>query len=125
MDFSDFRKAGHWPTLLSAFLYFDVSFMVWVVLGPLALYISQDLALSIEEQFGIVAIPILFGAVLRVPLGILADQIGPKRAGQLGQLVVMAGLAYAWIVGLDTKLEVELIGVILGVAGASFAVALP
>ena len=125
MDFVEFRRTGHWPTLLSAFLYFDVSFMVWVVLGPLALYITQDLALSVEEKFGIVAIPILFGAALRVPLGILADQIGPKRAGQVGQLVVMAGLAYTWLIGLGTKLEVELFGVILGVAGASFAVALP
>lgn len=111
--------------MLSAFLYFDVSFMVWVVLGPLALYISQDLALSVEEKFGVVAIPILFGAALRIPLGMLADQIGPKRAGQAGQLAVMAGLAYAWVIGLNSKLDVELLGVILGVAGASFAVALP
>lgn len=125
MDYQDFRRTGHWPTLLSAFLYFDVSFMVWVVLGPLALYITQDLALGVEEKFGIVAIPILFGAALRVPLGVLADEIGPKRAGQVGQLVVMAGLAYAWLAGLNTKLEVELLGVVLGVAGASFAVALP
>jgi NNP family nitrate/nitrite transporter-like MFS transporter len=125
LDYQDFRRTGHWPTLLSAFLYFDVSFMVWVVLGPLALYITQDLALGVEEKFGIVAIPILFGAALRVPLGVLADEIGPKRAGQVGQLVVMAGLAYAWLVGLNTKLEVELLGVVLGVAGASFAVALP
>ncbi|MFZ5862685.1 MAG: MFS transporter [Nitrospirota bacterium] len=121
----EFARAGHWPTLLSAFLYFDISFMVWVVLGPLSLYISQDLTLSVEEKFGIVAIPILFGAALRIPLGILADQIGPKRAGQAGQLVVMAGLAYAWLVGLHGKLDVEVLGVILGVAGASFAVALP
>ena len=33
MKLSDFRKAGHAPTLLSAFLYFDVSFMVWVFLN--------------------------------------------------------------------------------------------
>ncbi|HET8760940.1 MAG TPA: nitrate/nitrite transporter [Nitrospiria bacterium] len=124
-NLGEFRRAGHWPTLLSAFLYFDVSFMVWVVLGPLALYISQDLALSVEEKFGVVAIPILFGAALRIPLGMLADQIGPKRAGQAGQLAVMAGLAYAWVIGLNSKLDVELLGVILGVAGASFAVALP
>ena len=125
MDFAEFRRTGHWPTLLSAFLYFDISFMVWVVLGPLALYITQDLGLSVEEKFGIVAIPILFGAAFRVPIGILADQIGPKRAGQAGQLIVMAGLAYTWLIGLGTKLEVELLGVVLGVAGASFAVALP
>lgn len=116
---------GHWPTLLAAFLYFDVSFMVWVVLGPLSLYLTQDLGLTLEEKFGIVAIPILAGALLRVPLGMLADQIGPKRAGQLGQMIVILGLAYAWLFGLHSKLEVEILGVVLGFAGASFAVAIP
>lgn len=125
MNFADFKRAGHWPTLLSAFLYFDISFMVWVVLGPLSLYITQELGLSIDEKFTIVAVPILCGALFRIPLGMLADHIGAKRAGQFGQLVVMIGLAYAWLVGLHSKWEVELLGLILGVAGASFAVALP
>lgn len=125
MKFQKFIQAGHWPTLLSAFLYFDVSFMVWVVLGPLSLYLTQDLGLSIEEKFGLVAIPILSGALLRIPMGMLADHIGPKRAGQLGQVIVMLGLMYAWLFGLHSKLEVEILGVILGFAGASFAVAIP
>ena len=120
-----FRRAGHWPTLVAAFLYFDLSFMVWVVLGPLSLYLTRDLKLEVDEQFSIVAIPILCGAALRVPLGLLADHFGPKRTGQLGQLIVMGGLAYAWLIGLHSKLAVELMGVVLGVAGASFAVALP
>ena len=76
-------------------------------------------------MFTVVAIPILAGAALRIPMGMLADHIGPKRTGQLGQLVAMTGLAYAWFAGLHSKLEVELLGLILGVAGASFAVALP
>ncbi len=125
MNWREFRQAGHWPTLLSAFLYFDISFMVWVVLGPLSLYLTKDLGLSIEEKFGVVAIPILAGALLRIPLGMAADHIGPKRTGQLGQLIVAAGLAYAWLFGLHSKLEVEILGMVLGVAGASFAVALP
>lgn len=125
MNWREFRRAGHWPTLLAAFLYFDVAFMVWVVLGPLSLYITHELGLTIEEKFTLVAIPILFGALLRIPLGMLADHIGPKRAGQLGQIIVAAGLAYAWIFGLQSKLEVEILGVVLGFAGASFAVALP
>ncbi|MBI5449806.1 MAG: NarK/NasA family nitrate transporter [Gammaproteobacteria bacterium] len=124
-SFREFRQAGHFPTLLSAFLYFDVSFMVWVVLGPLALYITQDLNIPIGEKFTIVAIPILCGALLRIPLGMLADHIGPKKAGQIGQLIVMFGMGYAWLFGFDSKLAVELMGVVLGVAGASFAVALP
>ena len=125
MNWREFSKAGHWPTLLAAFLYFDVSFMVWVVLGPLSLYLSQDLGLSIEEKFSVVAVPILAGALLRVPLGMLADQFGPKRTGSFAQVVVIAGMAYAWVFGLHSKLEVEFLGVVLGLAGASFAVALP
>ncbi len=125
MNWREFRRAGHWPTLLAAFLYFDVSFMVWVVLGPLSLYLSQDLGLTIEEKFNIVAIPILAGALLRVPLGMLADHLGPKRTGALAQIVVIAGMAWAWLFGLHSRLEVELLGVVLGLAGASFAVALP
>lgn len=125
MNWREFSKAGHWPTLLAAFLYFDVSFMVWVVLGPLSLYLSQDLQLTIEEKFNIVAIPILAGALLRVPLGMLADHLGPKRTGSLAQLIVIAGMAYAWLFGLHSKFEVEMLGVSLGLAGASFAVALP
>ena len=125
MNWREFSKAGHWPTLLAAFLYFDVSFMVWVVLGPLSLYLSQDLGLTIEEKFSVVAIPILAGALLRMPLGMLADHMGPKRTGSIAQIIVIAGMAYAWIFGLHSKLEVELLGVVLGLAGASFAVALP
>ena len=125
INLREFKQAGHWPTLLAAFLYFDVSFMVWVVLGPLSLYLSQDLGLTIEEKFTIVAIPILAGALLRAPLGMLSDHFGPKRIGSLAQIIVIGGMAYAWLFGLQSKLEVELLGVVLGLAGASFAVALP
>lgn len=125
MNWREFKQAGHWPTLLAAFLYFDVSFMVWVVLGPLSLYLTQGLGLTVEEKFTLVAIPILAGALLRIPLGMLADHVGPKRAGQFCQIVVMIGLGYAWIFGLHSKFEVEILGIVLGVAGASFAVALP
>ncbi len=125
MKFKEFRQAGHWPTLLSAFLYFDVSFMVWVMLGPLSLYITKDLGLPVGEKFTIVAIPILAGAILRIPLGMLADHMGPKRTGQSAQLLVILGLGYVFLFGLHSKLEVELLGLLLGVAGASFAVALP
>ena len=125
MNWREFRHAGHWPTLLAAFLYFDVSFMAWVVLGPLLPYLRQTLGFTLEESLGLVAIPILAGALLRMPMGMLADHLGPKRAGQLGQLVVIAAVGYVFGFGLHSKFEVELLAVLLGVAGASFAVALP
>ena len=125
MNFKEFKQAGHWPTLLSAFLYFDVSFMVWVMLGPLSLYITKDLGLAVEEKLTIVAIPILSGSIFRIALGMLADQLGPKRTGLLAQFMVMLSMGYVFLFGLHSKLEVELLGLALGIAGASFAVALP
>ena len=125
MNLKDFKKAGHWPTLLATFLYFDFSFMTWVTLGPLVVYITKELNIPLGEKFTLVAIPILAGAILRVPLGILCDHIGAKVTGSVAQLLVIAGIAYTWMFGLHSVTEVELLGIILGLAGASFAVALP
>jgi NNP family nitrate/nitrite transporter-like MFS transporter len=120
-----FLKAGHTPTLLSAFLYFDMSFMVWVLLGPLGVAIAQDLGLSPAEKGFMVAVPVLSGALLRLVAGVLVDHIGPKRTGIIGQLTVMAGLGAAWLMGVHGYHQVLVLGAVLGVAGASFAVALP
>ena len=125
MKLSEFKQAGHWPTLLAAFLYFDIGFMAWTALGPLIVYITKEMSLSVDEKFTLVAIPVLSGAVLRLPMGLLADLIGAKKTGIMAQALVMLGTAYVWMFGLDSKLSVELFGLLLGVGGASFAVALP
>src|SRR5690606_24602854 len=120
-----FWKAGHNPTLLAAFLYFDVSFMVWVMLGPLAPIIAAELELDPAQKGLMVAVPTLAGAVLRIVNGLLGDRIGPKLTGTLNQIIVIAGLLVGWWFGIDSFAGTIAIGVILGFAGASFAVALP
>jgi NNP family nitrate/nitrite transporter-like MFS transporter len=120
-----FLKAGHTPTLFSSFFYFDLSFMVWVLLGPLGVAISKSFHLDPAHKGLMVATPLLAGAFLRLVFGVLVDHIGPKRAGIIGQLVVLAGLGVAWFLGVHNFSQVLLLGVVLGVAGASFAVALP
>jgi len=125
MKLSDLENAGHWPTLLAAFLYFDFSFMVWTVLGPLGAQIGETLNLSPELKGLMVAVPILAGAVLRILLGLFVDQVGAKNTGIMAQLVVITGLALAWIFGLPNYPATLLMGFVLGFAGASFAVALP
>ena len=85
-----FWKAGHAPTLLSAFLYFDVSFMVWYLLGPLQVQIAQALALDTQQRALMVAVPILCGAVLRLFLGLLADPDSELTQAQLAQRVKMS-----------------------------------
>jgi MFS transporter, NNP family, nitrate/nitrite transporter len=120
-----FWKAGHAPTLLAAFLYFDLSFMVWVVLGPLGVQIAKDLDLNAAQKGLMVATPVLAGALLRIVMGILVDHLKPKLAGAIGQVIVIAALAFAWYFGVHSYGEVLVLGMFLGMAGASFAVALP
>jgi MFS transporter, NNP family, nitrate/nitrite transporter len=125
MRIKDFMKAGHAPTLFSAFLYFDMSFMVWVILGPLGVHIARDLGLTPSQKGFMVAIPVLAGALLRPGMGVLVDRIGAKMAGAIGQVIVMAALAWAYLAGIHSLAQVHVLGVCLGVAGASFAAALP
>jgi len=125
MKLDDFKKAGHWPTLLAAFLYFDIGFMAWTALGPLVVYVTREMNLTVDAKFTLIAIPVLSGALLRIPMGLLADAIGSKTTGILAQLVVMAATALVWAFGLPSERAVEVFGAVLGVGGASFAVALP
>lgn len=125
MKLSELKQSGHWPTLLSAFLYFDISFMAWVSLGPLMAYIAREMNIPIEQKLTLVAIPVLSGAILRIPLGILADTIGSKLTGALGQSVVAIACAVVWLFGLRNPTDVAFFGAVLGLGGASFAVALP
>lgn len=127
MKLAELRKAGHFPTLVTAFLYFDFSFMVWTLLGVLANQIAapESLNLSAQQRFFMVSVPILFGGIFRLGLGLLVDRIGAKRTGILAQCIVITGLTLAWIFGLKNYEATLLMGVVLGVAGASFAVSLP
>ena len=125
MQKTSFWKAGHTPTLLASFFYFDLSFMVWVILGPLAVQISGDLGLTPAQKGLMVATPLLSGALLRIVMGVLVDHLKPKKAGIIGQLIVMSGMLWAWLGDLSTYHTMLAFGVILGFAGAAFAVALP
>lgn len=124
MKISELKKSGHAPSLLASFLYFDISFMIWVLLGALGVYITRDFGLSPAEKGLIVAIPILGGSFFRIVLGLLTDRIGPRKTAIGGMLVTMIPLFWGWLFG-ESLAELYLIGILLGVAGASFAAALP
>src|SRR5262245_38995921 len=125
MSLAKLRTDGHWPTLATAFFYFDVSFMAWTILGALGALIAPELGLNAQEKFLMATTPILAGAFLRIGLSLLVDRIGAKRTGLLAQVIVMGAMAFAWFVGLSALWQALLLGVVLGVAGGSFAVALP
>lgn len=124
MKLKEFFKAGHPGTLFSAFLYFDVSFMVWVMVGALGVYIAEDFSLSPAQKGLLVAVPLLGGSLLRLPLGMAADFFGPKKTGAVGLALTLIPLLWAWLGGGSVE-QMLFIGLMLGIAGASFAVALP
>src|SRR5689334_12724389 len=99
---SAFLKAGHLPTLVACFLYFDLSFMVWVLLGPMAVLIANDLGLNPGQKGLMVAVPVLAGALLRIVNGILVGQLHPRLTGIIMQSLVIAGLAAAWAFGIHS-----------------------
>ena len=119
-----FFSAGHTPTLVAALLYFDVSFMTWVLLGPLAPFLRDDLGLSATQQGLVTAIPLLGGSLFRPLLGTLGDRIGGRRAALIGMVLTIAALLAGWRLA-STVQHLYAIGLLLGIAGASFAVALP
>ena len=123
LSFREFLKSGHAPTLWSSFLYFGFSCAIWVINGAMAPFIRESFALTPTQMGMMLSIPIFAGAVMRFPLGILAQYIGRKRA----TLVEMVGIFIAMCYGfffVQNYNDLLALGVLLGVAGASFGVAL-
>jgi MFS transporter, NNP family, nitrate/nitrite transporter len=116
-------KRAH-ATLFAAFLHFDISFMIWVILGPLALFIAKDLDLSIAQKAFLVSIPPLGGAFFRIVLGYLSDRFGAKITGVWSMGITLLPLLIGWFAGTSYG-QMLAIGFLLGIAGASFAVSLP
>src|SRR5215467_10130477 len=96
MSLKEFRRAGHAPTLASAFLYFDVSFMVWVILGPLGPFVGESLHLNASQKGFLTAVPLLGGSFFRVLLGWMTERIGGKRTGLIGLSLTLVPLLLAW-----------------------------
>jgi MFS transporter, NNP family, nitrate/nitrite transporter len=124
MHFKDFARSGSPKTLFSAFLYFDISFMIWVMLGPLGNFIAEEFKLSASQKGLMTGIPVLTGSLLRLVLGALADRIGGRKTALIGVSLTFIPLILGYFASNSFEM-VLVIGLMLGIAGASFAVALP
>jgi len=115
---------GHWPSLLAAFLYFESSCMIWVLLGALGNGLSDAFGLTPAQKGLMVALPILGGMGIRPIAGLLGDRFGTRRFALGGMVLTAVPLLLGWL-WVDTFAHLLVVGVLLGIAGASFAVALP
>lgn len=116
-------KSGHSPTLFAAFLYFDFSFAVWVLNGAMGPFISEAFQLTPSQIGLMVSVPTLAGAFMRFPLGVLSQYIGRKNAAILEMSAIVIALVCGCLF-VRTFSSVLAMGVLLGIAGASFGVAL-
>ncbi len=122
-EFQTFVRSGHAPTLFAAFLYFAFSCAIWVLNGALAPFIQEAWRLSAAQMGLMLSVPIVAGALMRLPLGVLAQVIGRKNATLLEMGLVAVAMLYGllFVHGFSDLLAM---GVLLGIAGASFGVAL-
>jgi NNP family nitrate/nitrite transporter-like MFS transporter len=117
-------RSGHWPSLAGAWLHFEVSFMTWLLIGSLGVSISEEFGLSATQKGLLVACPLLSGALLRIGVGLSSDHFGAKLTGLYLLAGEMGALLWGWLGG-GSYIQLLGVGLLLGVAGASFAVALP
>jgi NNP family nitrate/nitrite transporter-like MFS transporter len=98
--------------------------MLWVLIGALSATIFDGTHMDAALKGLVVGIPILMGSALRVPLGLLSDRLGGRSVGLALLLFLYAPLTLAWR-GPATITTLISTGVMLGCAGASFAIVLP
>jgi NNP family nitrate/nitrite transporter-like MFS transporter len=77
-------------------MYVDVSFMVWVLLGPLAPFLNHDLKLTATQTGLPTAIPLLGGSFFRIILGFMTERLGARRTGLIGLGVTLIPLGIGW-----------------------------
>ncbi len=119
-------KKGNWKALFASFIYFDHSFSIWLLLGALGPFIAEEFGLSGAQKGFMVAIPVIAAAILRINFGYMFQFIDGKYIAMMGIFLSLVPHTYILLKGFQVSYEDLLwMGVFLGVAGASFAIALP
>lgn len=103
---------------------FTVCFYAWSLIGPLSPDLQEELGLSDVQTSAIVAVPVLLGSLMRIPLGWLTDRFGGRRVfSALLSYTLLPLIALA--IWHDSLAAILAFGFLLGFAGASFAVGIP
>jgi NNP family nitrate/nitrite transporter-like MFS transporter len=103
-----------------------VGFWAWTMIGPLSARYTEAMSLTPSQTAVLVAMPILVGAVARVPVGVLTDRYGGRimftvLLGVTAPLVLATGL-----VGMMNEyVPLLIVAFFLGIAGAVFAIGIP
>ena len=113
-------KPGAARALFLSTTAFAVSFAVWGLIGALAPTFAQAYGLSAKAKSLMIAIPVLLGAVGRIPAGMLADRFGGRRV--FAALLLLAAIPAAFIGVSNSYAQLISLGLFLGIAGSTFPV---
>jgi MFS transporter, NNP family, nitrate/nitrite transporter len=121
------QATGHRPYLMlgMAAVGFSLTFWAWALLSPLGAHFKQSLGLSSFQQALVVAVPVIVGALGRIPVGALTDRYGGRLMFPVVSFVTIAPVLFLGLIGYRSLSGLLIGGFFLGVAGTSFAVGVP
>jgi NNP family nitrate/nitrite transporter-like MFS transporter len=116
-------RRKQWSVAIVSMLAFTVCFAVWTVFGVIGVPIRKMLNLN-ATQFGILtAMPVLTGALIRVPLGMWTDKYGGRI---VFFLLMLSTVVPIWLISYATEYwHFLVLGLFVGAAGGSFSVGTP
>ena len=109
--------------LAYATLAFAACFTAWGLIAPLARKFEDDWGLSSTETAVLIAVPVVLGSVLRIPVGALTDRLGGRRMFTV--ILALPALPCVLLGYADSYWPLVGVGFLLGVSGSSFAVGVP
>ena len=114
------QQYKQWSVVTASTTAFTVCFMVWMMFAVIGIPIKQDLGLN-ETEFGIlVALPVLTGSLIRLPLGMWTDRFGGRI---VFFILMLSTVVPIWMISRATEFWRFLVtGLFVGVAGGSFTV---
>ena len=114
------HKYKAWSVVIASTIAFTVCFMIWMMFAVIGIPIKKTLGLN-ETQFGIlIAMPVLTGSLIRVPLGMWTDKFGGRI---VFFLLMLSTVIPIFMISRATEFwEFLVTGLFVGVAGGSFTV---
>jgi len=95
-------------------------FMVWSILAPLMPYITQDISVEEGQKAIILAIPVILGSILRIPIGYYTNLLGSRLVFLVSFIILLFPVFYLSQAHSTTGLMIA--GFFIGLGGAIFSV---
>jgi NNP family nitrate/nitrite transporter-like MFS transporter len=104
---------------------FAVNFWAWALLSPLSTRLKGELGLSSFQQALMVAVPVIVGALGRIPVGALTDRYGGRVMFPVVSFLTILPVLFLGLLGHSSYPAVLVGGFFLGLGGTAFAVGVP